>query len=46
MQLKGQKILALYSDTSLQEVEVALVLTDGLDVLKVEIHLIALIHTN
>ena len=36
MQLKEQWILGLYSDTSLQEVEVALVLTDGLDVLKVE----------
>ena len=36
MQLKKQWILGLYSDTSLQEVEVALVLTDGLDILKVE----------
>lgn len=36
MQLKEQWILGLYSDTSLQEVEVAFVLTDGLDILKVE----------
>ncbi len=36
MQLKEQKILALYSDTSLQEVELAFALTDGLDILKVE----------
>ena len=36
MQLKEQWILGLYSDTSLQEVEVASVLTDGLDILKVE----------
>ena len=36
MQLKENWILGLYSDTSLQEVEVAVVLTDGLDVLKVE----------
>lgn len=36
MQLKEQKILALYSDTSLQEVELSFVLTDGLDVLKTE----------
>ena len=36
MRLKEQWILGLYSDTSLQEVEVACVLTDGLDILKVE----------
>ena len=36
MQVKEKWILGLYSDTSLQEVEVALVLTDGLDILKVE----------
>ena len=36
MQLKEQWIFGLYSDTSLQGVEVANVLTDGLDVLKVE----------
>ena len=36
MRLKERWILGLYSDTSLQEVEVAFVLTDGLDILKVE----------
>ena len=36
MYLKEQWILGIYSDTSLQEVEVAFALTDGLDVLKVE----------
>ncbi|MGN0919491.1 MAG: anhydro-N-acetylmuramic acid kinase [Alphaproteobacteria bacterium] len=36
MQLKEQKIWALYSDTSFQEVEAAIVLTDGLDILNVE----------
>ena len=36
MQLKEHWILGIYSDTSLQEVELANVLTDGLDVLKVE----------
>ena len=36
MHLTGKKILALYSDTSLQEVESAFVLTDGLDILKVQ----------
>ena len=36
MQLKEQWIWGLYSDTSLQEVELALILTDGLDILKVE----------
>ena len=36
MQLSEKKILSLYSDTSLQEVEVACVLTDGVDILKVE----------
>ena len=36
MQLKEQWILGLYSDTSVQEIEVALVLTDGLDILKVD----------
>ena len=36
MQLKEQRVLAIYSDTSLQEVEAAIVLTDGLDVLGVE----------
>lgn len=36
MQLKEQNILGLYSDTSLQEVELAFVSTDGLDVIQVE----------
>ena len=36
MQLKTKKIAALYSDTSLQEVEVATVETDGLDILAVK----------
>ncbi|MBO7484414.1 MAG: anhydro-N-acetylmuramic acid kinase [Alphaproteobacteria bacterium] len=36
MQLLEKKFLALYSDTALQEVEVAFVSTDGLDISKVD----------
>lgn len=36
MRLKGKKILAIYSDTSLQEVEVAFIVSDGLDILEVK----------
>ena len=35
MRLKERWIVGVYSYTSLQEVEVAFVLTDGLDILKV-----------